>query len=590
MRILGRHILLMAMTAFALAGCGGGDEEFASGTSNLPPLISGTPATTLAAGTAYTFTPTAADPDGDSLSFRASNVPGWASFNTSTGALTGVPTEANVGTSEMIQIEVTDSKAWTQLPAFQISVTSNSTTPPPANVAPTLSGTPAGTAIVGQPYNFTPVGDDANDDELTYSISNRPSWLSFTPSTGALSGTPASGDVGTTGAIVISVSDGQATASMEFTITVSNEAAPANRSPSISGSPAASATAGTAYSFRPVGSDPDGNSLSYSIQNRPTWASFSTSTGRLWGTPTTAHVGTSARITITVSDGRLSASLPSFTIQVNASANRAPVISGTAPATASVSTAYSFQPSASDPDGNSLTFSIQNRPSWASFNTATGRLSGTPTATGTFSNITISVTDGTAVASLAPFTITVNGQANRAPVISGTPLAAINVLLPYVFQPTASDPDGDALTFSIQNRPAWATFSTSTGRLSGTPGLLDIALFDNITISVSDGTTTTSLPTFSLNVLQVGLGSATVNWTPPTENTDGSALTDLAGYRIAYGQSPGDLNQTVLVNNPGATSYTVSNLPIGRWYFAVYAVNARGMESDMSNVADRQLN
>jgi hypothetical protein len=590
MRSLGRHILFVAATSLALAGCGGGEEDSTSGTSNLPPIISGTPSTTLAAGSAYNFTPTAADPDGDALSFRATNVPTWASFNTSTGALTGIPTESHVGTSEMIQIEVTDSKAWTQLPAFQISVTSNSTTPPPANVAPTLTGTPATTAIVGQPYNFAPVGDDANDDALTYTITNRPSWLTFTPATGAVSGTPTTANVGSTGPIVIMVSDGQATASLQFTITVSNETPPANRAPTISGTPAPSVTAGTAYSFRPVGSDPDGNSLTYSIQNRPSWASFSASTGRLSGTPTTADVGTSARITITVSDGSLTASLPSFTIQVNAPANRAPVISGTPATSVSVSTAYSFQPSASDPDGNTLTFSIQNRPSWASFNTATGRLSGTPTAAGTFSNIVIAVSDGTAQTSLAPFTITVNGQANRPPVISGVPLPSVSVLLPYVFQPTASDPDGDTLTFSIQNRPAWATFSTSTGRLSGTPGLADIALFEDITISVSDGTSTTSLPTFSLNVLQVALGSATVNWTPPTENTDGSALTDLAGFRIAYGLSPNDLSQSVLVNNPGATSYTVSNLAVGRWYFAVYAVNSRGLESDISNIADRELN
>jgi hypothetical protein len=589
MRFLGRHLCIVAATSLVLAGCGGGEEDSASGTSNLPPIISGTPATTLSAGSAYNFTPSAADPDGDKLSFRAANVPTWATFDAATGALTGTPTESNVGTSGLIQIEVTDSKAWTQLPAFQISVTSNATTPPPANVAPTLTGTPAVTAIVGQLYTFAPVGDDANGDELTYTITNRPSWLTFTSATGAVSGTPTSANIGSTAPIVIMVSDGQATASLQFTITVSNEAPPANRAPTISGTPATSVTAGSAYSFRPVGSDPDGNSLSYSIQNRPSWASFSAATGRLSGTPGTADVGTSARITITVSDGSLTASLPSFTIQVNAPANRAPVISGTPATSAAVSTAYSFQPSASDADGNTLTFSIQNRPSWASFNTATGRLSGTPTAAGTFSNIVIAVSDGTAQASLPPFTITVNAQSNLPPVISGVPLPSIGVLLPYVFQPTASDPDGDTLTFSIDNRPPWATFNTSTGRLSGTPGLLDIALFEDITISVSDGTTTTSLPTFSLNVLQLAVGSATVNWTPPTENTDGSALSDLAGYRIAYGMSPTDLSQSIVIDNPGATSYTVGNLSVGRWYFAVFAVNSRGVESDMSNVANRDL-
>ena len=590
MRICGRHIVFVAALTMALAGCGGTGSDEQSGTSNLPPIIAGTPPTTLSAGSSYSFTPTAADPDGDALSFTATNVPAWAQFNSSTGSLTGTPSEANVGMTQMIQIEVSDSKAVTQLPAFRIQVTSNATTPPPANTAPTIAGTAATAATVGQSYTFVPVGDDADNDTLTYSITNRPAWLTFTSATGRVSGTPTAANVGSTGVITITVSDGEATASLQFTINVQNVAPPANRAPTITGTPATSATAGTAYIFQPVGSDPDGNTLVYSIQNQPPWASFNGSTGRLSGTPGSANVGTSARITITVTDGTLSASLPSFTIQVNAAANRAPTITGTPATSVTTGTAYTFQPSASDADGNTLTFSIQNRPSWAAFNTATGRLSGTPTTAGTSSNIIISVSDGTAVASLPAFSIQANAPANRPPVISGSPLLSVNVLLPYVFQPTASDPDGDPLTFSIQNRPSWATFDTSTGRLSGTPGLGDIGSVTNITISVSDGTATASLSAFSLNVLQVSVGTATVNWTPPSTNTDGSALTNLSGYRITYGRSADNLDQTVTINNAGTTTYTIDNLSVGRWYFAVYAVNQAGVESDISNIADKTIN
>jgi hypothetical protein len=180
--------------------------------------------------------------------------------------------------------------------------------------------------------------------------------------------------------------------------------------------------------------------------------------------------------------------------------------------------------------------------------------------------------------------------ANRAPTISGTPLLSINVLTAYSFQPSASDPDGNTLTFSIQNRPAWATFSTSTGRLSGTPALTDVSTFSNIIISVSDGTASVSLPAFSLSVLQVANGSATVSWTPPTTNTDGSALTDLASYRVAYGRAADALNDSATVDNPGLSSYTVDGLSQGTWYFAVVVVNASGVESDLSNVASKTIN
>src|SRR5687768_11624684 len=121
----------------------------------------------------------------------------------------------------------------------------------------------------------------------------------------------------------------------------------------------------------------------------------------------------------------------------------APTVSGIRPTGAIVGVAYFFQPKAADADGNTLSFSIQNKPSWAVFSTTTGRLSGTPSSVGTFSNIVIRVSDGSASASLPAFTITVRTASNnRAPTISGTPATSVRVGTYYNFQPQASDPDG----------------------------------------------------------------------------------------------------------------------------------------------------
>src|SRR5213076_2167295 len=177
--------------------------------------------------------------------------------------------------------------------------------------------------------------------------------------------------------------------------------------------------------------------------------------------------GTSASIAISVSDGQSTASLPAFSIVVT-QPNRPPTISGTPATTATTGVAYSFTPTASDPDGDTLTYSITNRPAWATFSTTTGQLQGTPTAAGTFASISISVSDGKASASLASFSIVVT-QPNRAPTISGTPATTATTGTAYSFTPTASDPDGDTLTFSIANMPPWATFSAATGQLQGTP-------------------------------------------------------------------------------------------------------------------------
>jgi hypothetical protein len=89
-----------------------------------------------------------------------------------------------------------------------------------------------------------------------------------------------------------------------------------NNVPTISGSPAPTASQNTPYSFVPTAQDLDGDSLTYAITNPPSWATFDTATGALTGTPQTGDAGPSSGIVISVSDGAASAALPSFTVTV----------------------------------------------------------------------------------------------------------------------------------------------------------------------------------------------------------------------------------------------------------------------------------
>ena len=363
--------------------------------------------------------------------------------------------------------------------------------------------------------------------------------------------------------------------------------ASANTAPSIWGTPQTTAAVGVHYSFVPSARDPEGATLNFVVKNRPSWLTFSYSTGGLSGTPPTNGVWPD--IIIYVKDGVYTTALSKFTIKVSTGANRAPTISGTAATTASVGAAYSFQPTASDADGDTLGFSIQNKPTWASFSTTTGKLSGTPSAAGTYSGIAISVTDGKLSAALPSFGISVTGTANRAPTISGSPATSINAGGAYSFQPTAADPDGNGLTFAIANKPAWATFSTTTGRLSGTPDAASVGSYTNVSISVSDGTVSASLPAFAIAVNQISLGAATLSWTPPTENEDGTVLTNLAGYRIYYGTSSTALTQSIQVSNAGVSTYIVDGLAPATYYFSVRAYTTVGTESINSNVASKSV-
>jgi hypothetical protein len=181
------------------------------------------------------------------------------------------------------------------------------------------------------------------------------------------------------------------------------------------------------------------------------------------------------------------------------------------------------------------------------------------------------------------------GGGNAPPTIQGQPSANVMAGQAYSFQPSASDPNNDTLTFSVTGLPAWATFNASTGRVSGTPSASDIATYSGIRISVSDGQASASLNAFSITVADVVIGSATLSWTPPTENSDGSTLTNLAGYRVLYGRSPSQLSQTIEITNSSLSTYVVDNLSAGTWYFAVVTVNSGGTTSVQSNVAAKTI-
>ena len=273
------------------------------------------------------------------------------------------------------------------------------------NNAPTISGTPATATNQNALYSFTPSATDVDSDTLTFSIANQPAWASFNTETGTLSGVPSQANVGVTSNIVITVSDGDESTNLPaFSLTVAD----VNDAPVISGTPATSLDQDTTYLFTPTASDLDGDDLTFNIANQPAWASFDPATGTLAGTPDVDDVGIYPNIVITVSDGALTADLPSFSIEVLAT-NVAPEISGTPPLTAYVGAAYSFTPTASDADDDELTFSAMGLPTWLALDTATGQLSGTPAAADADMsyNIALSVSDGIETATLPVFSLSV---------------------------------------------------------------------------------------------------------------------------------------------------------------------------------------
>jgi len=183
----------------------------------------------------------------------------------------------------------------------------------------------------------------------------------------------------------------------------------------------------------------------------------------------------------------------------------------------------------------------------------------------------------------------------------------------YSFQPSATDADNDVLTFAISGAPSWLTLNAATGRLSGTPTSADVGVDAGIVLQVSDGKATVSLTPFNITVAAAngggtgsgggtgagsGSGSGTgtsatgsvdLAWVPPTENTDGSALVNLNGYRIYYGPSSKNYTTTITITNPGLTRYVIESLPAGKYFFSVTATTSSGIQSSYSPEASTTI-
>ncbi|WP_338018308.1 Ig-like domain-containing protein [Vibrio navarrensis] len=425
--------------------------------------------------------------------------------------------EANFNGSDSFLFKVNDGELDSTEARVDLTVNAVNDTPTATDVS--------ATGEEETPLTITLNGSDVEGSSLSYQVATAPVNGSVTIMGNQAVYTGNSNFFGQD-SFTYSVSDGELTSEAALvTITLSN----VNDAPVISGSPSTQVDEDSAYQFVPQASDNDpADTLTYSIANKPSWATFDTATGALSGTPSNSDVGTHAGIVISVSDGSVLASLPAFAITVN-NVNDAPVISGSPATQVNEDSAYLFTPQVSDVDSQAFTFSITNKPAWASFDTATGTLSGTPSNddVGTYPRIVITVSDGSATATLNTFSIVVN-NVNDAPSISGTPALTVNQDSAYRFAPQAGDVDSSSLSFSISNKPTWASFNTATGVLSGTPANEHVGTTENIVITVSDGELSASLAAFNLTVINVNDAPVAVNDTFVfTESNDGIYLLDV---------------------------------------------------------------
>ena len=198
--------------------------------------------------------------------------------------------------------------------------------------------------------------------------------------------------------------------------------------------------------------------------------------------------------------------------------------------------------------------------------------------------------NGTAAAAAAGSTAAAPATAPDPPklTLTGNPATSVAVGAKYSFQPSASAA-GQGTAFTIQGQPTWAEFDAATGALTGTPTASDEGQSSKVTISAKDATSSASIGPFMIVVTAPANGTATLSWTAPAYNANGSPVTGLAGYNIYYGTDPSNLTKSIDVAGASTTTYTVTGLSAGTYYFAVSAYNSEGVDSALSNIGQKTI-
>jgi hypothetical protein len=140
----------------------------------------------------------------------------------------------------------------------------------------------------------------------------------------------------------------------------------------------------------------------------------------------------------------------------------------------------------------------------------------------------------------------------------------------------------------------WRNNRGGQGAASGTAlwktGAIPLELGKNsITITARDSTGATAKRTVVIKRDSSATGSVTLAWEAPTTREDGSALTNLAGYRIKYGRMSKTYDYEIDIDNPGILTYVVENLRPGNWHFVASAYDSTGLESNFSNEVVRVI-
>ncbi|BAZ48519.1 YD repeat protein [Nostoc sp. NIES-4103] len=519
-----------------------GLNKIAAPANQNPIFRSTAPTPTLQIGEALIYQAFAEDPDADVLSYDLTLAPEEMSVDPETGTLVWSPQANQAGAFNVI-LRVKDGRGGVALQAFAGTVL-------PVNNAPVfISQLPTTVQPqVGKVFNYQAQAIDADGDTLTYGLlSGAPTGITINSTTGLVSWTPTAAQLGSQ-KFSIQVTDGRGKENIQDLSVVVSQPKP-NQAPVITSTPRTSTRLGNSYFYEITATDADGDALNYSLETAPTGMTIAKNV--IAWTPAANQSGNN-NVVVKVTDSQGGSTNQSFTINVGyQAANLAPVITSAPDFVTNLEQEYQYDLKGNDPDGDRLIWSLDNAPSGMVIDPTTGALRWQPQSTqvGDYT-VAIRLTDSYGFYVGQEYTLTVTGT-NTPPIFVSNPNTRAGVGQKYTYSVVAKDAENDAITYTLNRRPADMTIDAN-GQIEWTP---QAAGSYEIEVQATDAQGGTATQAYKIEVETTAINQApTITSTPKYVAILGSTYS----YDVDATDPENGALTYQLINNGGATGLAIN--------------------------------
>jgi hypothetical protein len=437
-------------------------------TANTAPTITPIIDQSVREGAALGIPMTASDPNvGDTLTWTApGGLPAFCSFTDSNGTTANIDCNPGASTATVtnITVRVTDNGLVPKFAedTFELTVA--------ANTPPALTNITNQTVAEGSTLNIALAASDVDGDAMTFSATSLPGFCAINDNTGPdgnIFCDPQAGDASVT-IVTIRVTDNGPFPEFSedtFQLTVG-----ANSAPVITPIADRSVAEGGSANITFSAADPDaGDTLTFSTTNLPTFCTLTDNTGPDGAIDCNPVAGDASvtLITVTVTDDAPVPAQDSEQFELTVTANTPPVLTPIVDQSTGEGVPLNIALSASDADGDNVTFTATGLPAFCSLTDGTGpvgQISCNPVAgDASVSNITVTATDDALVPAQDSETFQLTVSANAPPILTPIPNVSTGEGVPVSIPLNATDPEGGSVTFSTTGLPSFCALTDATG-------------------------------------------------------------------------------------------------------------------------------